>query len=38
MPQKAKELTALSVSKLKTEGRYAVGGADGLIRRINFQL
>jgi len=30
MPKKAKELTAHAVSKLKTEGRYAVGGADGL--------
>ena len=30
MPKKAKELTALTVSKLKAEGRYAVGGADGL--------
>ena len=30
MPKKAKELTALTVSKIKSEGRYAVGGADGL--------
>ena len=30
MPKKAKELTALTVSKIKAEGRYAVGGADGL--------
>jgi len=30
MPKKAKELTALAVSKIKTEGRYAVGGVDGL--------
>jgi integrase len=30
MPKKAKELSALAVSKLKAEGRYAVGGADGL--------
>ncbi len=34
MPKKAKELSALAVSKLKTEGRYAVGGADGLHLRI----
>ena len=30
MPKKAKELSALAVSKLKTKGRYAVGGVDGL--------
>jgi hypothetical protein len=30
MTKKAKELSALSVSKLKSEGRYAVGGADRL--------
>jgi len=30
MPKKAKELSALAVSKIKSEGRYAVGGADGL--------
>lgn len=34
MPKKAKELSALAVSKLKTDGRYAVGGADGLHLRI----
>ncbi|WP_423681863.1 MULTISPECIES: tyrosine-type recombinase/integrase [unclassified Undibacterium] len=34
MPKKAKELSALAVSKLKTEGRYAVGGVDGLHLRI----
>lgn len=34
MPKKAKELSALAVSKLKGEGRYAVGGADGLHLRI----
>jgi len=28
--KKAKEMSALTVSKIKTEGRYAVGGADGL--------
>ncbi|MDR0310148.1 MAG: Arm DNA-binding domain-containing protein, partial [Acidobacteriota bacterium] len=30
MPKKAKELSALTVSKIKSEGRYAVGGVDGL--------
>jgi hypothetical protein len=30
MPKKARELTALAVSKLSAEGRYAVGGVDGL--------
>lgn len=30
MPKKAIELSALAVSKLKQEGRYAVGGVDGL--------
>lgn len=34
MAKKAKELSALAVSKLKNEGRYAVGGADGLHLRI----
>lgn len=34
MPKKAKELSALAVSKLKAEGRHAVGGADGLYLRI----
>jgi integrase len=34
MPQKAKELSAIAISKLKAEGRYAVGGADGLYFRI----
>lgn len=34
MPKKAKELSTLAVSKLKAEGRYAVGGADGLHLRI----
>lgn len=34
MPKKAKELSALAVSKLKAEGRYAVGGVDGLYLRI----
>ena len=34
MPKKAKELSALAVSKLKTDGRYAVGGVDGLYLRV----
>lgn len=34
MAKKAKELSALAVSRLKEEGRYAVGGADGLHLRI----
>lgn len=34
MPRKARELSALSVSKLKTDGRYAVGGVDGLHLRV----
>ena len=34
MPRKAKELSALAVSKLKHEGRYAVGGVDGLHLRV----
>ena len=34
MPKKAKELSALAVSKLKQDGRYAVGGVDGLYLRI----
>lgn len=34
MPKKAKELSALVVSKLKTDGRYAVGGAAGLHLRV----
>ena len=35
MPRKAKELSALAVSKLKTDGRYAVGGVDGLHLRVS---
>lgn len=35
MPRKAKELSALSVSKLKTDGRHAVGGVDGLHLRVS---
>lgn len=34
MPKKAKELSALSVSKIKENGRHAVGGVDGLHLRI----
>ena len=34
MPKKAKELSAIAISKLKAEGRYAVGGADDLYFRI----
>jgi hypothetical protein len=34
MPKKAKELSALAVAKFKKEGRYAVGGVDGLHFRI----
>jgi integrase len=34
MPKKAKELSALAVAKLKSEGRHAVGGADGLHLRV----
>jgi len=34
MPKKAKELSTLAVSELKVDGRYSVGGADGLHLRI----
>jgi integrase len=34
MPKKAKELTAKAISNLKADGRYAVGGVDGLHLRI----
>ena len=37
MPKKAKELTGLAVTKLKTEGSYAVGGVDGLYLRVRGQ-
>ena len=37
MPKKAKELTGLAVSKLKTEGSFAVGGVDGLYLRVRGQ-
>lgn len=33
MPKKAKELSGLAVSRLKTEGSFAVGGVDGLYLR-----
>jgi hypothetical protein len=34
MPKKSKELSALSVAKIKETGRHAVGGVDGLHLRI----
>ena len=34
MPKKAKELSALSVAKIKVNGRHAVGGVNGLHLRI----
>jgi len=34
MPKKARELSAQAVSELKADGRYSVGGADGLHLRI----
>ncbi|MDC5008213.1 tyrosine-type recombinase/integrase [Acinetobacter baumannii] len=34
MPKKSKELSALSVSKLKTTGRHSVGGVDGLCLNV----
>ncbi|WP_100635916.1 tyrosine-type recombinase/integrase [Marinomonas sp. ef1] len=34
MPKKAKELSALTVTKLKSEGRHAVGGVDGLYLKV----
>jgi integrase len=34
MPRKARELSALAVSKIKAEGRHAVGGVDGLHLRV----
>ena len=34
MPKKAKELSALAVSRLKTDGRHPVGGVDGLYLRV----
>ncbi|MCO4854864.1 integrase arm-type DNA-binding domain-containing protein [Herbaspirillum sp. WGmk3] len=35
MPKRAKELTALAVSKIKEQGRHAVGGVDGLHLRVS---
>lgn len=35
MPKKARELTALAVSRFKDQGRYSVGGVDGLHIRIH---
>ncbi|EAW2990485.1 integrase, partial [Salmonella enterica] len=34
MPKKARGLSALAVSRLKAEGRYAVSGVDRLYLRI----
>lgn len=34
MPKKAKELSAIAVANLKNDGRFMVGGADGLHLRI----
>ena len=34
MPKKAKELSAMSVAKIKENGRHAVGGVDGLHLRV----
>ncbi len=34
MPKKARGLSVLAVSRLKADGRYAVGGVDGLYLRI----
>lgn len=34
MPKKAIELSALAVSRLKADGRHAVGGVDGLYLRV----
>lgn len=34
MPKKARVLSVLAVSRLKADGRYAVGGVDGLYLRI----
>jgi len=34
MPKKAKALSALAVAKIKSEGRHAVGGVDGLYLRV----
>lgn len=34
MPKKSKELSALSVAKIKATGRYSVGGVDGLCLNV----
>lgn len=34
MPKKSKELSALSVAKIKKTGRYSVGGVDGLCLNV----
>lgn len=34
MPKKSKELSALSVAKIKTTGRHSVGGVDGLYLNV----
>lgn len=34
MPKKAKELSALSVAKIKETGRHSVGGVDGLCLNV----
>ena len=34
MPKRARELSALAVSKIRTEGRHPVGGAPGLYLRV----
>ncbi|ENX23088.1 hypothetical protein F892_02331 [Acinetobacter vivianii] len=34
MPKKSKELSALSVAKIKTTGRHSVGGVDGLCLNV----
>lgn len=34
MPKKSKELSALSVAKIKTTGRHTVGGVDGLCLNV----
>lgn len=34
MPKKSKELSALSVAKIKKTGRHSVGGVDGLYLNV----
>ncbi|MEQ1411723.1 hypothetical protein [Acinetobacter indicus] len=38
MPKKSKELSALSVAKIKTTGRHSVGGVDGLCLNVEGNL